>query len=221
MKSAVTSTYLECEQMLFKLAHKFARVYGLPFEDLMAEARYIFMRAYSNWDPKKGASFSTYLYFITTKRLISYATAEMPHFTRPPLELNEETLGSESPDLAARSDLLRELPLDAAIVARSLIDLPWEFTMLLRIHKPDSRQTYLDVLREYLVTDCGWTKDRVDEVFEVLRDFFSAAGKEDTPKKPIRPRRLPTRAEIKEAMEATWLLRKIGITPNEIRAVVG
>ena len=75
-QESVTDAYLDVEQMLFKICHQFNNRYNLPFDELMSEARYQFMKAYRRFDPSKGAKLSTFVYFVVSHKLIDHVSKE-------------------------------------------------------------------------------------------------------------------------------------------------
>lgn len=68
--------YNQFKNMLYKEAHRMARVCGLDMEDLAGQAKLIFCEAVRSYNPQMGTQFSTHL-GNQLKRLSHYAVPEM------------------------------------------------------------------------------------------------------------------------------------------------
>lgn len=217
---AFEDTYQQCAPMLHSICHRFERVYGLPYEDLISEAHLAFARIYQRWDPAKGASFSTYLYFCTTKKLIDYCNKEMPHAFRPTEELNEETMGSESSTPNWREDFLHELSLSAAMVVRALLDTPYDLRCCLRATRPRSRKDLFEIFREHFES-LGWDGDIIAEAFtEIESLLFPRADGAPAPLSR-REQRRAMQGAIRHTETRVWLQVRVGLTPERVAALLG
>jgi len=80
------------EKMLYNLAWKFSRTYGLPFDDMRSEAYAGFMKACNNYRPKKGMKFSSWCHLVVWGFLKSHIMkrASDPHCF---MEIEENLLG--------------------------------------------------------------------------------------------------------------------------------
>lgn len=106
------------EKMLYNLAWKFSKMYGLPFEDMRSEAYAGFMKACNNYQPNKGTKFSSWCYLVTWGFLKSHIMkrAGDPHCF---MEIKENMLGAApapaSGKILALLDLTEKKPIQQAL----------------------------------------------------------------------------------------------------------
>lgn len=161
--------------MLLKTAHKYAHVSGIPFDDVMSAAHFVFMRAYNhNYRPKPGtkpAKFSSRLYNSLNWELKDYINEERPH--RNHLEVDEELIGASEGDANFRVALESELSEDARTIVALVLETPDDITEMMRWDRVKSRKGFLRTLREHL-QDVGWSTKRIVESFDELREAFKS-----------------------------------------------
>ena len=101
--------------MLYALAWKFARAYGMTFEEARSEASAGFMKACNNYRPKKGTKFSSWCYFVVW----GYLKSHIMQRAKDPLifiEINEELLGSAPVQRSEKAlRLLDRMPFNGSI----------------------------------------------------------------------------------------------------------
>lgn len=171
--AACTETYLDVQKMIFKVAHTYSHRNGLPFDEVLSAAHFVFMRAFHyRYRPKgKPASFSTRLYNSLNWELRDFLKKESKH--QGHLEINEEIVGAQEYDANFRVMLdTEQLSEDAKAIVALVLDRSEELTPLLRWQNVQGKKGYLAALEEHL-SDLGWTVDRVQESFAELRFLFS------------------------------------------------
>lgn len=164
---AATETYQDVQRLLYKLAHKAARRYQLPFEDMLSEAHRCFMLAFGKYDGSRGASFVTYVYFVVHHQLATSAQKESPH--RNHLEVKEEICGTVDPEGSFVGDLIASLDSDARMVVELLLRPPEELSRShgdVGVSRPHH---LLSSLRAWLQSHEGWSKERTDVAVDEVR----------------------------------------------------
>lgn len=200
---ALSETYEEVRLLICKITNKIVENYRFDDhqrEELEAEARLIYAKAYESYDPDKGTKFSTYIYFKVDRRLRDWL-AKRGHPTMNAVSLDDDTEAVVSPSLAVAPDdfmlcLSEELSEDALHVARLVIDPPKGLHTALRIERcTESERPSMSVRSEgfrqncapramkalhgYL-SDCGWSACRILESFAELQDFLRQRTPADT-----------------------------------------
>jgi hypothetical protein len=119
---ALTQTYAATERLVNLIVGKFCRVYQLPFDEYKAEANWLFMLAYEDYDPSV-SRFSTWLTFMITKGLHEKRRLESrraSYLSPAPLGEGDRVTGPSS----WLVDFLDGLSEDAQVVARLVIETP-------------------------------------------------------------------------------------------------
>lgn len=172
---ACAETYEDVKRLIYKASHKYSHAQGLPFEEVLSAAHFVFMRAfhykYRVKEGRKPATFSTRLHNSLNWELKDYLAKEIPHLNHA--EINEELVGAEAHDPAARLRIESELSEDARAVVKLILDTPGDLSVLCHWEGVKSRKTFLRVLREHLA-DIGWGNQRIAESFKELRNVFAA-----------------------------------------------
>lgn len=166
-QDAIAECYADLRLLIYKVTHNLARRYCVPFEELISEAHYSFIRAFDNYQPerfKKKASFSSFVYFALSCDLRTYLQKQRRH--QGHLEINEEICGTEDPNqfLLKFEGHLEE---DAKAIVHMVLDAPAELNALFCQHAVRNRCGLLRVLKDFL-RDRGWTKDRIAIAFEEI-----------------------------------------------------
>lgn len=156
----MTETYRDMESLIYHLANPFCRDHrSIPQDEALSVLRITFTEAYRSYDPKKGASFSTWFQWLGTKRLLNLLKKKIETV---PIEVDVV-----DPCSSCFLDFIDELSEDAQIVVGLVLETPKELLRLIRDEWHPKRKTR-DNLRRYLV-GLGWSIDRVKESFGEIR----------------------------------------------------
>ena len=71
-KDTLTETYIDIEGYILAATWKFWNLYGGDIEDLKGQASLIFIRAFDNYNPDKGAKLESWVTFKILKGLIDF-----------------------------------------------------------------------------------------------------------------------------------------------------
>jgi len=111
--------------MLYSLAWRCANTYPVPFDEAKSEAYYAFMRACNDFNPSRGAKFSSWCYFWVWTHLKTFVTKR----TVDPLtfmDINEELVGAAPPQRSESMEMIEDLSADAKEIISLLIETPAE-----------------------------------------------------------------------------------------------
>lgn len=196
-QDALTETYNDVKLLIYKVTHHFTARSGLPFEELLSEAHYIFARAYRNYDPKRFSSkFSSFLYFSLHCELKNFIKKQYKH--RNLLEVNEECVGTEDAN-RFRVSVESGLSEEAKLVVALILDTPQEMRAVMRWNSVRGKRSMLVSLREHLI-DLGWTAEQLKTAFHELQVVLGDTAR----------RKAQQRTEF-------WLRHRIGLTPDQVR----
>ena len=163
---AIVTSFQDTEKLIFKICHSMSAKYHIPFEDVVAQARLIFMKEYRNFDPTK-ARFTTHLYRGLVWQLTDWLQKE--YFHRSHLEINEEVVGAEDHPRCATHDIEMRVSEEARIVISLVVSTPEHLHTLLRWNRADGRKKILGTIREYLRDELGWSNQIISQSFQELR----------------------------------------------------
>lgn len=138
------------EKMLYSLAWKTSNAYPVSFEEAKAEAYFAFMKACEQFDPKRGAKFSSWCYFWTWTHLKTFVTKR----TVDPLcfvELDDDLTGEAPPERSEFMESLADLSEDAKEIISLLLETPGE---ILELGAPTPKRI-LKRVKDYLVERKG------------------------------------------------------------------
>jgi len=165
-KNAITETYYDMQNLINKIVWRFYKRYGGDFEDIKAEANFLFIQAYNTHKKQKGR-FSTWLYFRTWKGLLDYHKTLYQQI--PPTILNEYE--NNMPLLRAKTNSFSSLELldgvgnDTITLIHLIWNLPHDLPITSGPHPCHTKAA----LRNYLFS-IGWTGKRIKESFmEITR----------------------------------------------------
>lgn len=164
-----TDAFEDHQKQIFGIVHNFIRKFGGDFDELVAEANLMFMKAFNEFDPEK-SKFSTYLHTVIYNRLLDLLYADQRHRM---MSLDNETAdgttyASQVPD-AHRSnfsfvDFAQGLSKDASTVLQLLDNSPEELAVL-AIGKGGHPRNWRSSIREYLADVVGWNTTRIAKSF--------------------------------------------------------
>jgi DNA-directed RNA polymerase specialized sigma24 family protein len=195
-QDALTETYNDVRLLIYKVTHHFTARSGLPFEELLGESHYIFARAYRNYSSKRGAKFSSFLYFSLHCELKNFIKKQFKH--RNLLEVNEEVVGTEDANTFAVG-VQSELGADAQAIVQLILETPADIDTLFRWNRVKGKRGVLICLREHL-TDIGWSVEQIRDTFSEIQTVLG-----DT-----------TRRKTQQRTEF-WLRHRVGLTPDQVR----
>lgn len=161
---AITETYANVEKLIHSTVHAFARTCKQPYwrwDEMMSEAHAAFMEAYGNYDPSRGAKFSSHLRNRIWWTLLDWRVAQAKEGTRPVESLNGNAEGMGAKPLPVLARLTAELGDDAATVAR----LACRLDFLPAMRPGGIRRELAAMLR-----GMGWGWARIIESFGELRN---------------------------------------------------
>jgi len=172
-KQGHQETYKDVEKLLFSITHRFARMYGMDFNDVFSAGQELFMKAIRTYKPDKGTYFSSWFNFILTRCLITILNKEQRY--RGYNELNEEI--AEHPK--ANLDLLfdfDDLTADACEIIELVLNPNDEFSLWLKWEGVRSPSKVLKLVTEYLMSK-GWEEDRCKETIEEVKEYLGIPTK--------------------------------------------
>lgn len=166
---AIVTSYKDVEKLLFQISHRMAAQYHIPFEEVIPQARLIFMRAYRSFDPGK-ARFTTFIYRKLFWGLTDYLTEE--YRSRNHDELNEEMVGMEDHPRCGADDISVQVSEEARVVIQLVIHTPEHLSALLQWNQADGKKKILGTIREYLREERGWSNQIISQSFNELRQVL-------------------------------------------------
>lgn len=161
--------FASVEKMLYSLAWRTAKTYGLQFEDCRSECYYAFVKAL-NWryNPNKGTKFSTCVHTIAAWRLRNLVLDKIN--TVPTVEVEEEMLGAAPPERSESLELIDDLSDDAKEIIELLLETPGEILG----QAPTPVNQLLNKVKNYLVNQGKCRKDLNKAHLEIQTRFTEA-----------------------------------------------
>jgi hypothetical protein len=162
---AVTETYADVSSILDYVAGKFARTYGLRYDDVRADANSLFMDAYQRHTPNRSA-FPTWVRYRVEKGLLEqirrkrYRSRILP---RVPLDPGLPSRVQGNP----HGELLEGLTPDGRVVVELVLKEPRPIVNEILDSKKQSRK-FADLLADRVtevLLGMGWTISRILEAF--------------------------------------------------------
>lgn len=159
-----TLAHEDVELLIYDTVHKIRRRHGGDFDDLVGEANLIFSRLCvpGDFDPNRGAKFSTWLRTKVFWGLLSYRRRQIRLSEREQavdLDEVEVALGVED-----RPDRWW-LEGDAAELVRMVLESPLELADVLAKSREDAHDRLIGLL-----LGRGWTWFRITQAFEDVRE---------------------------------------------------
>ena len=169
--------YCDHEGTVHEVVGKFHKSTGIPYDDLLAEAMYKFVRATQGWDPDGDAGFNHYLYRVLENGLRDFIRKNRRIVTLPPPEDGQDGIVERDalvqqhtewhPQIALRGkDLVDSLSHEAQQVARILLTAPAEILELVGTESPrEVRGRIVEHLREQ-----DWSWPSIWRAFKELKE---------------------------------------------------
>jgi hypothetical protein len=124
--AALTETYLDCRSKVQMTAKKFVKRYKTDYEETLAEADLLFIRAYDTYDDSMGAAFSTWIYTKIWYGLKETLRSKIDKASRRPSHLSytEDVLTGPDGNRFDLLDYIEDLEADPKDVVRTLFLRP-------------------------------------------------------------------------------------------------
>lgn len=162
----VESAYASVEPLLHRITRTHYNKHGGDYDELLAEAYEGFMHAYNTWIPAKGR-LTTWTWHIINQHLLN-----LPR-KRQRIVCDSLTIDIDSkPGFSLRSFLF-ELGEDAAEVVGLVLESPLDILQLCREKEESKVTTKRWALIRFLKKDLGWAKNRIEKVFEEIREALA------------------------------------------------
>lgn len=156
-------TFLEVQDLIRKQVWGLIRTYGGDFDEMMAEASYLFIAAYNDWDGI--VPFTTWVSNWIRWSLIDQLRIRIGHqarYTYVDDEVLTRNINNWQP-----ADLLEELSTDAAMVVKLVLETPAEIASIIE-GKGGQPRNYRSTIRSYLIS-LGWTAKQISDSFAEIR----------------------------------------------------
>lgn len=174
-KDSTTENYLDMEQMLYKITHKFIGKYGGDFEEIMSRARFYFMEAdatyvrdTSKWErttsTRKHINYSTWVHSIVYYGLLREHQKDIriKRF-RPEIDpLHSQSLSDEK----GFTEFLADLQTDARTVVDLVLHTPSDLMLVIR-QEGGQLNMVKRSLYKYL-RQSGWCRARIFSCFNEI-----------------------------------------------------
>lgn len=175
-QDALTETYNDVQNLIRNIVWSFIKKYGGEFDEYLPEANYQFIRAYDYFEEGKGTKFSTFLYYVIWRRLISFHKyLHQLNSFETKIDYLEETdfYGAAKPSFLC---LLEELGNDARVIADLLLYPTEAFDedVLSKGYKPRTEASRARVRKRISshLQSLGWTIDQIREAFREIGDIL-------------------------------------------------
>ncbi len=170
---ATTETYFDIKNLIFDTVWKFQRQHGGDFDEMVAEANLIYIKAFISHDPDR-AQFTTWLYTILQRKLLDIQRTKYKQIQT--YSLNDIENIYEYPALSYFPlwELLFDIDKDAKIIINLLLDLPDELQKIIISQRKSNTLSKKKIITNlaYLL---GWsylrTRESFIEIASVLNDY--------------------------------------------------
>ena len=171
---AVTETFYDVRKLIYGTVWQFQKQHGGDFDEMVAEANLIYIKAFMSHNPSKG-KFSTWLCFCLGKGLIDFRRFIREENRYVSIEHFEDwgEYQIQTPPRSTFLELINEVSSDT----KTIIDLLMEPTNELQtalMKKKSVKYYHKQALRAHLTSVLGWSNSRIKESFqeivEVLND---------------------------------------------------
>jgi DNA-directed RNA polymerase specialized sigma24 family protein len=162
---AINTTYSDCVNLLRDTVWGFVRrnqIKPHEFEEMMAEANMLFMKAYRSYEPNNGTQFSTWLCIIVWDGLFQTVRRQFRWYKncRQSRPMPKKQDGQE------HIDLMDEMSQDAKQLFLLFKETPEDLLQLIGGRKPRK------VLFEHLNSE-GWSRKQIQTAWRDLREIFT------------------------------------------------
>ena len=166
---SIEEAYQNCEKMIYSLCWKFSSTYPVRFDDCLSLAHESFVEAFSSYNPKKGAKFSTWCHFsiwCKLKNSVIRGSKEPLDFR----EIHDYEIVTEL-DPSYQFDILGELSADA----KEIIELILEFPNGVLGSAPATPFQLLNKVRHHLI-NLGRKRSTIDTACAEIRAALAVAS---------------------------------------------
>lgn len=172
VREALEETFSDVEKLIYHLVHRFIRTYGGEFDEILSEAYFCFMKAYKEWDPKRGP-FIKYLYYLTWMQLMTITTKSYKQKQKQ-IQLEYISMSTEKTTLPP-NHFLEGFGEDALRIINLLKDLPTDLARMFmeedmfRDIDMRSAESRKNTLKTYL-GQTGWSPKRIKFAFADIQE---------------------------------------------------
>lgn len=163
---SIEQEYENNRLLIFKVCHKMSDRYFISFEDALGEAHAIFLNAYANYDPDRGAKFSSWLQSRLQWDLTTWMQNEYIERFNDDLEQAQQVHAPAQQFFA--EDLTFGMSDTAKLIIRIVLNTPKELMRILKWERAEGRNDIKRCLREYMA-HLGWSPGEVNEGFREIR----------------------------------------------------
>ncbi len=163
-RDGLTETYKDVEKLICSITYKFQKRYGGDFDELLAEANYLYILACETHNELK-ANLSTWLHFKIWKGLLDFQNMLWeinPYCKKVPFEdyLLEEIAATRitKPFIDLLDEMRNDCKTITNIITEDLIEFP-------NITKKMSMRNVKALLKRHLKEKLHWTGRRIKESF--------------------------------------------------------
>lgn len=162
-RAAAEETYLDVQDLLRKQVWDLVKAYGGDFDELMAEANFLFVEAYRGY--RGEVPFSVWIRNWVRWALTDQIRIKLSHQQR--YEVVDEHLLTKTYSAWTPKSLLEELSEDAAMIVRLVLDTPSEIAIVVS-GKGGQPRNFRSTIRSYLGS-IGWSAQHISETFDEIR----------------------------------------------------
>lgn len=179
-KAAIDEVFDDCRILVRRIAHRFARKYNQPFDEVYAQACLIFCQAYHTFDAAQG-SIQTRLQFVIYNWLLDWLRPQAKfhaHLKRVPIFERERRTDRSNANcgIDAYYEIEDPLPFDPDVAARVqsddarflitlVFDTPDDLTATIRALPKPTRAVVRETIKTYLIERLKWDRKRVNKAF--------------------------------------------------------
>lgn len=192
-RSAIASTHVDVEKMLFKLAWGAQHRWGGEWDEWESSAAVGYLIAFRSFDPGRGASFITWCWWSVVYQLRAHQERRCRNRLRTNTLHDHEDDDRDNINAAAIPDrpksflalLVEDLSEDARTIVQLVVDTPGELVELLRQQdhtkktgiSPEARSRRMKVRRKRVLVDylkrSGWSLGRIVSGFDEIQEAIA------------------------------------------------
>ena len=173
---AVSETYGDVEKLLHKIVWKFQKKHGGCHDELMAEANFLFMKAYGSMSKTQNRTlrFTTWLSKIVWYGLLDHLNSVIKWQTRLPRTSETALDRIRSKDSFNMDAFVDNLSPDAKVVAKLAVNPPPDILLSAKHgHGRHNGTTMRRALVEFL-SDICWATERITESFHEIQEVLGS-----------------------------------------------
>jgi hypothetical protein len=164
MDTACTETLKDVEKMLYEMCWKFAKRFGMDFDELVSVGHVAFMKTYQGFDSSRGCQFSSHFHNSLRFALLDFVASEKSGQQKCRVDSDLVSLVSDTHKHRLQN-ILTELSDDARTIVLAIVESPKELTDVLRCRRPDKIRRGVWQYFKSL----GWSLGRTEECFTEIR----------------------------------------------------